>query len=120
MSRRTLDAPRFVDNPFEQARDRVGAERPAHALQAGLHVLQDLRLAVRLVDLESLRVLHLSNLERARGALTEQFHQPFVELIDPLAEFVDRHTRVSRVHPSAIARRILPAASDRRRRRPPR
>ena len=71
MSRSTLDAPRFIDDPLEQPRHGLGAERPARAMQARLDVLQDFRLAVWLIDLESQRVFHLANLERARGALTE-------------------------------------------------
>ena len=106
MSRGSLDAPRLVDNPFEDPHDGIALERAACVLPVGLHVVQHLLFPIGLIDLEPERLLQLSNLERALRALTEQLHQPLVKMIDPLSELVDGHECVRR--PLASERKILP------------
>src|SRR5688572_31761224 len=97
MSRGALDAPRLVDNPFEDPDDSVPFERAARVRSVGAHVVQHLFLPIRLIYLEPEFLLQLANLERAVRTFIEQLHQPLVKMIDPLSELVDGHECVCRL-----------------------
>src|SRR6188768_1762520 len=111
MCRGALNASRLVDNPFEHPNDRITLERTPRVLAVRAHVVEYLRLAIGLVHLEAERLLQLAYLERAVGALAEQLDQPFIELIDPLPEFVDCHQSPRNRHSLASERTILPSPS---------
>ena len=110
MSRGSLDAPRLVDNPFEDPHDGIALEWAACMFSVGLHVVQHLFFPIGLIDLEPERLLQLPDFERAMRALAEQLDQPFVKLIDPLSELVDCHECVRRL--LANEHTILPFRSD--------
>jgi len=84
-----LETSCFVDDAFEQAADGIGAERPLAGDLA--HVLQDVFLPIRLIDLDSLRFLQPPDLADAARALVEETHQHLVHAIDVLPEIVQRH-----------------------------
>ena len=54
-----------------------------------LHVLEHLRLARRLVDLQAGRLLLVADLQRARGPRAQQPDELLVDLVDPPAELVE-------------------------------
>jgi hypothetical protein len=54
-------------------------------------VVQDLRFARGLVHLDTERLLELSDLEGAVRPLAEQLDETFVEPINLLPEFLNRH-----------------------------
>jgi hypothetical protein len=91
MSRRAFDAPRLVDNPFEDPHYCVSLERAACLFPMGLHMVQHLFLTIGLIHLEPEGLLQFPDLERALGTLAEQLDQPFIKLVDPQPELVDGH-----------------------------
>jgi hypothetical protein len=79
--------PRLVDDSFEQAADRL---RPERALARDLaHVLQDLLLALGLIDLDAELLFQLADFAGAARPLVEKAHQHLVDAIDVLPEVVE-------------------------------
>src|ERR1043165_3247396 len=78
-----LDAPRLVDDAFEQAPHGRDLQRSGRGL---LDVLEDLLLAVGRVDREAEDAFELADLDGVFGALVEQAHEDFVDAIDGVAE----------------------------------
>ena len=81
-----LQAPRFVDDSFEQPLDRLVIQRPRID---PLHVPEDFRFARRLVDLEPQQLLLVADLQRARRARAQQLDEPLVDRVDLLPKLVD-------------------------------
>src|SRR2546428_8667624 len=81
-----LEAARFVDDALEQARDRVGPERPLACDAA--HVFDDLLLALGLIDFDAERLLQPPDLARAARALVEQPDEDLVHAIDVVPQVV--------------------------------
>src|SRR5262249_45345196 len=71
-----LEAPRLVDDPLEQPRDRVRPERAlgGHAANVREHLL----LAIGLIDLDAELLLDAPDLARHARPLVQQPHQHFV------------------------------------------
>src|SRR5262249_37601267 len=88
MNQAPFEAPRFVDDPFEQPRDRVRSERPFRRDAA--HVREHLLLALRLIHLDPQLLLQLADLARDARALVQQPDQHFVHAIDVVAQIVKR------------------------------
>jgi hypothetical protein len=78
-----LDAPRLVDDAFEQAPHGRDLQRSGRGL---LDVLENLLLAVGRVDREAEDAFELADLDGVFGALVEQAHEDFVDAIDGVAE----------------------------------
>src|SRR4029079_10857934 len=81
-----LQAPRLVDDPFEQPLDRSVIQR---AQVDPLHVPEDFRFARRLIHLESEQLLFVADLQGARRPRAQQLDEALVELVDLLPQFVD-------------------------------
>src|SRR5690349_1927695 len=104
MNDASLEAPRFVDDPLEETRDRVGPERPFG--RDTPHVRDHLLLALGLVHLDAEVFLEAPDLARHARALVEQPHQHFVHAVDVVAQIVHpahRYTRAGR--PAAFNQR---------------
>src|SRR5437762_1426601 len=91
-----LETPRFVDDPFEQARDRVRAERPFR--RDTPHVFQHLLLPLGLIDLDAELLLDPADLARDARALVQQADQHLVHSVDVVAQIVESRHRYTRNH----------------------
>src|SRR6185295_7076342 len=83
-----LQPPRLVDDPLEQPRDRVGAER-AFGRDAA-DVREHLLLALGLIDLDPELLLDPADLAGDARALVQQAHEHFVDAVDVVAQIVKR------------------------------
>src|SRR5262245_17246979 len=81
-----LQAPALVDDPLEHA---LHAPRVEGARVLARDPLEDPGLALRGVDGEPQRALHLADLHRARGAAVDEAEELPVDHVDALAEGVD-------------------------------
>src|SRR5207249_11264155 len=81
-----FEAPRLVDDSFEQPPDRVGSERPlARDLP---HVPEDVLLAIRLINLDAHFLFEPTNLADAPCSLVEQPDEHFVDAVDIRSQIV--------------------------------
>ena len=82
MYRGALDAPRFVDDSLKYPRDGIAAKRASGSFSVRLHVMQHLRLTVRLIDFKAQLLLQFPDLQGAVGSFRQQLHQLFIQLVD--------------------------------------
>src|SRR5882672_1522062 len=87
----TLETPRFVDDPFEQAGDRVRAERPFR--RDAPHMRQHLLLPLGLIHLDAELFLDPADLARDARALVQQPDKHLVHSIDVVAQIVESRHR---------------------------
>src|SRR5262245_28131342 len=83
-----LEAPRLVDDSFEQPGNRVRTERSFDGDAAD--VRQHLFLALRLIHFHAQLLLQLPDLARDARPLIEQPHEYLVDAIDIVAQIVER------------------------------
>lgn len=86
----TLQSAGFVDNPLEEPFHRRVVERARiHLLNVG----QDFRLPGRLVNVQTQRLLLVSNRKRALRPHVQQPDELGVDFVDPLSQLVDPFQR---------------------------
>jgi hypothetical protein len=83
-----LDAPALVDYAFEQALQPFIVQRPSIDL---FDALKDFPFALRIIDTEVFDMFDPSDLDRAFGALVEQFNQFVVDLINFASPIFNTH-----------------------------
>src|SRR5712692_6118805 len=103
---RALDGPRFIEDALKQPADGGVRQRPGVRTGGSL---DDLALAVRLVERLVRLALQFPHLDRALRTLVEQAHELSVNLVNSAAPVLDGH----RVPPGGTNIPVCPDFQDR-------